>query len=164
MIFLSFSLIIAWNLCLKVFSHAFSCWFYICLHLHIFVKKRTYVLTQMHLCFSLNALAFWFKRTCVLDWMNLRFRESDITNWWWCFPPLLLLYCDSTESGVILPALELKLRIWFQNYCHSHLKYKWIHYLCVCQTAHYLHRLLHSGTSSPLNIYSEVHTLKPFTS
>ena len=44
------------SLCL--FEDVFSCWFYICLHLHIFVKKRTYVLTQMHLCFSLNALAF----------------------------------------------------------------------------------------------------------
>ena len=79
MIFLPFSLIFAWGLCLKAFSHAFSCWFYICLHLHIFVKKRTYVLVQMHLCFSSNALAFWFKRTCVLGWMHLRFRESGIT-------------------------------------------------------------------------------------
>ena len=73
MVFLPFFLIIAWNLCLKTFSHTFSCWFYICLHLHVFVKKRTYVLTQMHLCFSLNALAFWFKRTCVLIQTYLRF-------------------------------------------------------------------------------------------
>ena len=52
MIFLPFSLIFAWGLCLKAFSHAFSCWFYIFLQLAYLCEK--------------NALTSWFKCTCVL--------------------------------------------------------------------------------------------------
>ena len=59
MVFLPFFLIIAWSLCFKAFPHASAYWFYIFLHLRIFVKKT-------HLCFSLNALTFWLKCTCVL--------------------------------------------------------------------------------------------------
>ena len=40
------------------------------------MKKRTYVLTQMHLCFSLNALAFGLECTCVLIQTALRFRKE----------------------------------------------------------------------------------------
>ena len=43
------------------------------------VKKHTYVLVRMYLCLSLNVLAFWIKRPCVLGWMNLRFKKSDTT-------------------------------------------------------------------------------------
>ena len=115
MFFLPFSLIFAWGLCLKAFSHAFSCWFYICLHLHIFVKKRTYVLVQMHLCFSLNALAFWFKRTCV--WFECTcVLENRILQLMMMLPTVTFVVlwfnrirCNSSSFGVKTPYLVSKL-------------------------------------------------------
>lgn len=42
-------------------------------------EKRTYVLTQMHLCFSLNALAFGLECTCVLIQTALHFGLNELT-------------------------------------------------------------------------------------
>lgn len=57
--------------CLRSFLEGiFTRFFVLVLHLFAFAylceKKRTYVLVQMHLCFSLNALAFGLECTCVL--------------------------------------------------------------------------------------------------
>ena len=41
-------------------------------------EKRTYVLAQMHLCFSLNALAFGLECTCVLIQTALRFELNEL--------------------------------------------------------------------------------------
>lgn len=60
----------------------FTRFFVLVLHLFAFAylceKKRTYVLTQMHLCFSLNALAFGLECTCVLIQTALRFGLNEL--------------------------------------------------------------------------------------
>lgn len=42
------------------------------------MKKRTYVLVQMHLCFSSNALAFGLECACVLIQTALRFGLNEL--------------------------------------------------------------------------------------